>query len=148
MSQRTGCFFCNEWKKKSSRCAVTAMPTTRAARRAARCLTEVLPADALGLVLYQLTLAHDIAAVAPTCHQLCDAVKLAMKLRPFSGEVVTLGGHVNSVNCVAVLPNGRIITGSLRGCQDLGRQQWRRTSEETARGHLCGDGAARRCALR
>ena len=70
------------------------MPTTRAARaaaqRAARCLTEVLPADALGLVLYQLPLAHDIAAVAPTCHVLCDAVKLTMKLRPFSGKVVTL----------------------------------------------------------
>ena len=73
------------------------MPTTRsrraAARRAARCLTEVLPADALGLVLYQLPLAHDIAAVAPTCHVLCDAAKLAMKARPFSGEVVTLAGH-------------------------------------------------------
>ena len=60
------------------------MPTTRAARaaarRAARCLTEVLPADALGLVLYQLTLAHDIAAVAPTCHVLCDAAKIALAL--------------------------------------------------------------------
>ena len=77
------------------------MPTTRAprsaARAAARCLTEVLPADALGLVLYQLTLAHDIAAVAPTCHALCDAAKLAMKLRPFSGEVVTLAGHDEQV---------------------------------------------------
>ena len=31
---------------------------------AERQLIEVLPADALGLVLYQLTLAHDIAAVA------------------------------------------------------------------------------------
>ena len=48
---------------------------------AARCLTEVLPADVLGLVLYQLTLAHDIAAVAPTCHALDDAAKLARKLR-------------------------------------------------------------------
>ena len=39
------------------------MPTTRAARRAAaeRRLLE-LPADVLGLVLYQLPLAHDIAA--------------------------------------------------------------------------------------
>ena len=72
------------------------MPTTRAARAAAaraaaRQLID-LPTDALGLVLYQLTLAHDIAAVAPTCHALCDAAKLARKLRPFSGEVVTLGG--------------------------------------------------------
>ena len=86
------------------------MPTTRAARRAARCLTEVLPADALGLVLYQLTLAHDIAAVAPTCHTLCDATKLAMKLRPFSSEVVTLGGHTEQVYAVAAAPDGRIIT--------------------------------------
>ena len=87
------------------------MPTTRAARRAAaaRQLIE-LPTDALGLVLYQLTLAHDIAAVAPTCHALCDAVKLAMKLRPFSGEVVTLAGQTECVNCVAAAPNGRVIT--------------------------------------
>ena len=88
------------------------MPTTRAARRAARCLTEVLPADALGLVLYQLTLAHDIAEVAPTCHALCDAAKIAHKLRPFSGEVVTLHGHEDTVLCAAVAPDGQIITGS------------------------------------
>ena len=50
----------------------------------------------LGLVLYQLPLAHDIAAVAPTCHALCDAAKLANKARPFSGEVVTLAGHDQS----------------------------------------------------
>ena len=92
------------------------MPTTRAARaaarRAARCLTEVLPADALGLVLYQLPLAHDIAAVAPTCHALDDAAKLALKLRPFSGEVVTLAGHTGRVWCVAAASDGRVITGS------------------------------------
>ena len=96
------------------------MPTTRAARRAARCLTEVLPADALGLVLYQLTLAHEIAAVAPTCHQLCDAVKLAMKLRPFSGEVVTLATG-SEVLCVAAAPDGRIIA----GMADHTIQMWR-----------------------
>ena len=72
------------------------MATTRsaraaAARAAARQLVD-LPTDALGLVLYQLTLAHDIAAVAPTCHALCDAAKLARKLRPFSPEVVMLNG--------------------------------------------------------
>ena len=92
------------------------MPTTRAARaaaaRAARCLTEALPVDALGLVLYQLPLAHDIAAVAPTCHVLDDAAKLALKLRPFSGEVVTLAGHNDLVHGVAATPDGRIITGS------------------------------------
>ena len=88
------------------------MPTTRAARRAARCLTEVLSADALSLVLYQLELAHDIAAMAPTCHVLCDAAKLAAKLRPFSKEVVTLAGHTDAVNCVSAAPDGRIITGA------------------------------------
>ena len=86
------------------------MPTTRAARRAARCLTEVLPADALGLVLYQLTLAHDIASVAPTCRALDAAAKLALKLRPFSGEVVTLAGHTEDVVAVQAAPDGRIIT--------------------------------------
>ena len=103
-----------------------AMPTTRApraaARTAARCLTEVLPADALGLVLYQLTLAHDIAAVAPTCHALSDAAKLALKLRPFSGEVVTLAGHTQLVFCVAVTPGGGIIT----GCDDGHLRLWSR----------------------
>ena len=94
--------------------ALGAMPATRAARRAARCLTEVLPADVLGLVLYQLTLAHDIAAVAPTCHVLCDAAKLAMKLRPFTSEVVTLARRTG-VLCVAAAPDGRVITGLTDG---------------------------------
>ena len=68
---------------------------SRGARGGARGGAQLieLPADALGLVLYQLTLAHDIAAVAPTCHALDDAAKLALKARPFSGEVVTLAGH-------------------------------------------------------
>jgi hypothetical protein len=83
------------------------MPTTRAER-----LLLELPADMLGLVLYQLPLAHDIAAVAPTCHVLCDAAKLALKLRPFSGEVVTLAGHTRRVRSVAATPDGRVITGS------------------------------------
>ena len=93
------------------------MPTTRAARRAAaeRVLFE-LPTDVLGLVLYQLTLAHDIAAVAPTCHALDDAAKLARKLRPYSGEVVTLGGTVFApISSVAAMADGRIITGESDG---------------------------------
>jgi WD40 repeat protein len=105
------------------------MPTTRAARRgaAAREANEKasllcrLPTDALGLVLYQLTLAHDIAAVAPTCHALCDAAKFARKLRPFSGEVVTLARHTGSVHGVAAVPDGRIITGS----EDRSVKVWR-----------------------
>ena len=57
------------------------MPTTRAPGEAApaeaRQLIE-LPADALGLVLYQLSLADDIAAVALTCHALTDAAAIAL----------------------------------------------------------------------
>ena len=71
-----------------------------------------LPTDALGLVLYQLTLAHDIAAVAPTCHALCDAAKIAMKLRPFSSEVVMLAGHTQPVVGVAAAIDGRVVTGA------------------------------------
>ena len=95
------------------------MPTTRAARAAARaaarCLTEVLPADALGLVLYQLPLAHDIAAVAPTCHALCDAAKLARKLRPFSPEVVMLNGVGGSIRDVEPSADGLIFVPSHDG---------------------------------
>ena len=100
-----------------------AMPTTRAARRAAaaRLLIE-LPTVVLGLVLYQLPLAHDIAAVAPTCHQLCDAAKLAGKARPFSGEVVTIHGvpRGNTLSAstfarAAVTAGGHIITSSYEG---------------------------------
>ena len=91
------------------------MPTTRAARRAARCLTEVLPADALGLVLYQLPLAHDIAAVAPTCHALCDAAKIASKARPFSSKVVTLLGFNSAVRALAAAPDGRVVAGYTSG---------------------------------
>ena len=96
------------------------MPTTRAALRAAaeRQFLE-LPADVLSLVLYQLPLVHDIAAVAPTCRLLCDAAKLALKLRPFSGEVVTLAGHTNVVCCLAVAPDGRVTTGSEDGTLSL-----------------------------
>ena len=98
-----------------------AMPTTRApgaAARAARCLTEVLPADALGLVLYQLTLAHDIAAVAPTCHVLCDAAKLDDKtVKLFNvddGAVLrTFKHHGDVVSTLALLPDGlRFVSGS------------------------------------
>ncbi len=64
-------------------------------------------------MLYQRRLAHDIAAVAPTCHALDDAAKIALKWRPFSGEVVTLAGHKHRVECVAALHDGRVITGSV-----------------------------------
>ena len=118
------------------------MPTTRApgeaARAAARRLIE-LPTDALGLVLYQLTLAHDIAAVAPTCHALDDAAKIALKLRPFSGEVVTVNGrhgyHDGELNCVAVSSDGCIITGADSGKFKLCESSEYREYGEYERGH-------------
>ena len=84
------------------------MAKTRAKRRAAaeRQLLE-LPADVLSLVLYQLPLAHDISLAGLTCRQLCDAAKRALKLRPFSGEVVALGGHNSLVHGVSVAPDAR-----------------------------------------
>ena len=92
------------------------MPTTRAARAAAALAVErqllELPADVLGLVLYQLPLAHDIALTGLTCRALCEAAKIALKLRPFSGEVVTLAGHDHGVKGIDVFSDGCIITGS------------------------------------
>ena len=63
-------------------------PTFFVAAGAELTLTD-LPTDALGLVLYQLTLAHDIARVGLTNRALKAAALAALKLRPFSGEVVT-----------------------------------------------------------
>ena len=90
------------------------MPRTRRAeaRAAAERQLLELPADVLSLILYQLPLAHNIARAGLTCRQLCDAAKLALKARPFSGEVVTIDGHRDTVHGVAVTADGRIITGS------------------------------------
>ena len=60
--------------------------------------------DELALILFHLPLAHDIALAGLTCRALCDAAKLALKLRPFSGEVVALAldgdGSVASASAV------------------------------------------------
>ena len=72
------------------------MPTTRAARE----LPE-LPADVWQHIVVRLTLAHHIARTAPTCKVVSVAVRNAMKVRPFSGEVVRLAGHTNWVMNVA-----------------------------------------------
>ena len=71
-----------------------------------------LPTDVLGFILYRLLLAHQIAAVAPTCRALHAAVLRALKARPFSSEVVTLSspGIDIDVQCVAAASDGRIIT--------------------------------------
>ena len=71
-----------------------------------------LPTDLLVFILYRLPLAHDIALASLTCHAICDAAKLALKARPYSGEVVTLAGHTDQLQGVAATPDGRVITGS------------------------------------
>ena len=121
----------------------------RRRRAAARCLTEVLPADVLGLVLYQLRSPTTSRAVAPTCHALDDAAKLAFKARPFSGEVVTLAGHNNWVIGVATAPDGRVITGSARQHRHgVARRRVRAHHPGAHRRDHGGGGAAGRSALR
>ena len=53
----------------------------------ARELVTELPTDALSSVL-RLNLAHEIAAVAPTCRAFNLAVRHAIAARRFTGEVV------------------------------------------------------------
>ena len=109
------------------------MPTTRGATRGGGAPALELPADLLGLVLYQLPLAHDIALAGLTCRQLCDAAKLALKARPFSGKVVTLSGHVAWVKGVAATADGRIITASTDGYIKMWRDG---ACERTIQAHL------------
>ena len=88
------------------------MPTTRAARaRAALRITD-LPADVLACVLCRMPTVFQIGPTASVSCAFRDAVQLAFKARPYSGEVVTLAGHINVVKKVAAAPDGRIITGS------------------------------------
>ena len=57
-------------------------------------------------------LAHHIARAAPTCKVVSVAARNAIKVRQFSGEVVTLEWARSRVMCVAAAPDGRVITGS------------------------------------
>ena len=80
-------------------------------------LTDV-SLDALGLVLYQLPLAHDIARTRKTCRTLKHAADLAFALRPFTGKVHTLSdahcrergclSHMHIVESVAATGDGHI----------------------------------------
>ena len=72
-----------------------------------------LPADVVQHILVRLTLAHHIARIAPTCKVVSVAARNAIKVRQFSGEVVTLAGHTDWVQSVAARPDGRIITASI-----------------------------------
>ena len=76
------------------------------------CILTDLPADVVQHIVVRLTLAHHIARAAPTCKVVSVAARNAMKVRPFSGEVVALAGHTDAVLCVAAAPDVGIVTGS------------------------------------
>ena len=90
-----------EMRKARRRCATSTRGTSRRCqqlarrgrrRAAARCLTEVLPADALGLVLYQLPLAHDtLQWPTATCSVTPQS---SPQVAAFSNEVVTLANQL------------------------------------------------------
>ena len=69
-----------------------------------------LPAEVVQHILGRIQLAHHIARAAPTCKVVSVAARNVIKVRKFSGEVVTLVGH--NVMSVAAAPDGRIVTGS------------------------------------
>ena len=69
-----------------------AMPTTRAVRRRGGTPAPRAAGGRAGPRALPAYARHDIAAVAPTCRAL-RAAKIA-QVEPFSGEVVTLSGHV------------------------------------------------------
>ena len=60
--------------------------------------------------MVRIQLAHHVARAAPTCRVVSVAARNVIKVRKFSGEVVTLVGH--NVMSVAAAPDGRIVTGS------------------------------------
>ena len=62
------------------------------AEEPAKLLTD-LPPDVVQHIVVRLTLAHDIARAAPSCHVISVAARNAFKVRPFSGKVMRLGGH-------------------------------------------------------
>jgi len=69
-----------------------------------------LPPDVVQHIVVRIALAHHIGRAAPTCSVVSVAARNALKVRQFSGEVAVLVGH--EVSCVAVAPDGRIVTGS------------------------------------
>ena len=71
-----------------------------------------LPEEVWQHIVARFTLAHHIGRAAPTCKAVSVAARNAIRVRGFSGEVVTLDGHTGRVMSVAATPGGRIITGS------------------------------------
>ena len=53
-------------------------------------LVTDLPADLLQHIAVRIQLAYHIARAAPTCRVISVAARNAFKVRPFSGEVVTM----------------------------------------------------------
>ena len=77
-----------------------------------KCCLTALPEDVLQYIVGRIPLAHHIARKAPTCRVISVAVRNALRARQFSTEVVTLAGHTGTVEGVAAVPDGRVITGS------------------------------------
>ena len=72
-----------------------------------------LPADVVQHIVVRIQLAHHIGRAAPTCKVISVAARNALKVRQFSGEVVTLAEHTGPVDCVAAAPDGlRFVSGS------------------------------------
>ena len=93
-----------------------------------------LPTDVLGHVLKYMPIENHIERAGLTCHTLCAAAKLALKVRSFSGKVVTLSVH-RSVECVAVAPDGSggssgisFAVVSVKNCEEDRQQLRSRTS--------------------
>ena len=83
-----------------------------------------LPLEVQACILYYLPLAHDIGLVGLACRTLRDAAKLALKARPFSGEVVTLAGHNAAVRTITVTSDGIVITASDGDDEDGDGEKW------------------------
>ena len=102
----------------------------------------------LGLVLYQLPLAHDIAAVAPTCHRSAtprSSREVAAVLR----EVVTLAGHIDVVKAWRWHPTAASSPARTIAPFKLWRDgACERTIQAHDRRHRARGGAAGRNALR
>ena len=71
-----------------------------------------LPRELLQKIMFSVPVAHDIALAAPTSRAISDAARNAFKVRPFTGDVVTLAGHGRETGCVAVATHSRIVTGA------------------------------------
>ena len=75
-----------------------------------------LPAELVQHIVVRIQLAHHIARAAPTCKVVSVAARNAIKVRGFSTEVVTLGGHRCPVMCVATRQHREALQRQRRHC--------------------------------